>query len=170
MAEKKPAESVPPVEPVPVVAPAAAVPPPPPASAVPPALPVVDPYAASTLPPPPSYAAPSYAPAYQAGYYGAPQPPKGLSIASMVLGIAGVFFSFGYGLGLFPCIAAIITGHLARKRQPYASGFSLAGLICGYIGLGISILWVIGIILFFAYVVANPGQFKSGTGNFSSTY
>jgi hypothetical protein len=143
--------SIPPVEPVPVVVPAAVVPP------APPVPPVVDPYAAVPPPPPASYGAPSYAPAYQPGYYGAPQPPKGLSIASLVLGIAGAFFSFAYGLGLFPSIAAVITGHLARKRQPYARGLSLAGLICGYVGLGISLLWIVGIVLVVVFVAASPG-------------
>ena len=117
---------------------------------------MVAPYAPVSPPSPPSYAAPSYGPAYQSGYYAAPQPPKGLAIASMVTGIVGVFFSFGYGFGLFPSIAAVITGHFARKRQPYARGMWLAGLICGYVGIGISVLWAIGIILFIVFVAANP--------------
>jgi hypothetical protein len=86
----------------------------------------------------------------------------------MVLGIAGAFFSFAYGLGLFPSIAAIITGHLARKRQPYARGFSLAGIICGYVGLGISVLWILGIIIFVIYVATNPSYFD--TGSYGSDY
>jgi hypothetical protein len=85
----------------------------------------------------------------------------------MVLGIVGVFFSFGYGFGLFPSIAAIITGHLARKRQPYARGYWLAGLICGYVGLGISVLWIIGIILFAVFAISTSGNFS--TGSFSNT-
>jgi hypothetical protein len=126
--------------------------------------PTVDPYAA--VPPPPAPPAVSYAPAgYAPGYPGVyypPQPPRGLAIASMVLGIVGVFFSFGYGFGLFPSIAAVITGHLARKRQPSARGYWLAGLICGYIGLGISVLWIIGIILFAVFAISNPGNFSTG--------
>src|ERR1700712_269311 len=117
---------------------------------VPPVDPPVDPYAPVTPPPPPSYAAPAYAP----GYYGAPQPPQGLAIASLVTGIAGAFFSLVYGIGFLPSLAAVITGHLARKRQPHARGFWLAGLICGYVGLGISLLWFIGIILFIVFAVA----------------
>jgi hypothetical protein len=122
----------------------------------------VDPYAQVTPPPPPAPpyqaagAAPGYAPAYQAGYYGAPQPPRGLAIASMVTGIASIVFSV-YGFGILPSIAAIITGNLARKRQPYARGFWLAGLICGYIGLGFAVLWIAGIIIFVAFYAANAG-------------
>jgi hypothetical protein len=152
MTAQPPASSVPPIEPVPVVAPTAVTPPPPP----------VDPYAQPASPPPPPYAPAAYPPTSQAGYYGAPQPPKGLAIASLVTGIAGAFFSLFYGLGLFPSIAAVITGHLARKRQPYARGFWLAGLITGYVGLGISVLWIVGIIIFAVFVAANPSYFDSG--------
>jgi Domain of unknown function (DUF4190) len=141
-----------PIEPLPVVAP----PPPPP---------IVS-YAA------PAYTGPAsgqsaYPPSYQSPYFGAPQPPKGLSIASMVLGIVGVFFSLGYGFGLLPSIAAVITGHLARKRQPYASSMSLAGLICGYIGIGISVLWIVGLIVFFSLIAG--GAFGTSSSDFSNT-
>ena len=156
MPTEPPAGSVPPVEPVPVVPPAAPVTPPPP-----PVPPTIDPYAAST-PPPAAYGAPTYAPAYQAGYYGAPQPPKGLAIASMVTGIASIVFSF-YGFGILPSIAAIITGNLARTRQPHARGFWLAGLICGYIGLGFAILWIVGIIIFIVVAANDPSFLESGS-------
>jgi hypothetical protein len=157
MPTEPPAGSVPPIEPVPVVPPAVPVTPPPP-----PVPPTVDPYAAST-PPPPAYGAPAYAPAYQAGYYGAPQPPKGLSIASMVTGIVGVFFSLAYGLGLFPSIAAIITGHMAQKRQPNAKGFWIAGLVTGYVGLVLSLVGV-GLLIFVIVIAVtsanDPGSFS----------
>lgn len=156
MAEKNPAGSVPPVEPVPVGTAAAIAPPPPPT------LPTVDPYAAST-PAPPTYSAPSYAPAYQSGYYGAPQPPRGLAIASMVTGIVGVFFALIEGFGFLPSLAAVITGHLARKRQPYARGMWLTGLICGYIGLGISVLWIAFWVVFIIVLIANAGSLGTGT-------
>jgi hypothetical protein len=125
MSSEPPTNSVPPVEP------------PPPSAVTPPAPPIVDPYAA-----PPAYAPAAYAP----GYY-APQPPKGLAIASLITGIAGVFFSLFDGLGFLPSLAGVITGHLARKRQPYARGMWLAGMICGYIGLGISLIWIIVLIV-----------------------
>ena len=157
MPTEPPAGSVPPIGPVPIVPPAVPV--------APPAPPTVDPYAVAAPPPPPGYGAPAYAPAYQAGYYSAPQPPKGLAIASMVTGIASIVFSF-YGFGILPSIAAIITGNLARKSQPHARGFWLAGLICGYIGLGFAILWIIGIIIFIV-VAANDSSFlDSGSTNY----
>jgi hypothetical protein len=130
--------------------------------------PRIDPYAAPVYQP--TYQAPPYQnPAYQyPAYYGAPapMPPRGLSIASMITGIAGVFFSLGYGFGFLPSLAAVITGHLARKRQPYARGMWLSGLICGYIGLGISVLWFIGIVIFIIFAIvngANAGTDPLGT-------
>jgi hypothetical protein len=172
MTDQPPLGAVPPIEPPPAVAPRVVVVPLPP--------PVVDPYAAAAVPPPPlsyapagyppaGYAPAGYAPIYPPGYYGAPQPPKGLAIASMVLGIVGVFFSLGYGLGLFPSIAAIITGHLAQKRQPHAKGFWIAGLVTGYVGLLLSLIGVGLLIL--VIVLATTGQFNdtSTLGNATNT-
>lgn len=111
-----------------------------PAPAVPAAAAVVPPPPpAQTPPPPPAYAAPGYAPA-PAG------PVQGLSITSMILGIAGVFLSL-FGWGLLPAIAGVVTGHIAQKRQPYAKPFWLTGLITGYVGIGISLIWGLFLVL-----------------------
>lgn len=132
--------AVPPVEPTPAVA----VPPVAPAPAAPPP-PRVDPYAApgAVVTPPPGYSAPGtgYAAPTAYGAPGSYAPPQanGLSIASMITGIVGVLASFG-GLGLLPAIAAVITGHMGQKRQPYAKPFWLTGIITGYVGLAISLL------------------------------
>lgn len=133
----------------------------PPAGSVPPIEPPprIDSYAPVVPPPAPPYAAPSYTPGtYAHGYYAAPQQPKGLGIASMVTGIVGVFFSLGYGLGLFPAIAAIITGHLAQKRQPHARGFWIAGLVTGYVGLFLSLIGVGLLILIIVLAVSSGGS------------
>jgi hypothetical protein len=144
-----------PIEPTPAVAQPVA-PPPPPGYYNPPS-------------PPPQYAPPQYAPAQptagpaygnypanqypnQYATYAAPAPPSGLAITSMILGIVGVLCSFFYGFGLFPAIAAIITGHIARKKQPHARGFWLAGLITGYVGLGLCLLVIIGVVALFAFI------------------
>lgn len=74
--------------------------------------------------------------------------PSGLSIASMVTGISGVLLSLG-GLGLLPALAAVITGHMARTRDPGARPFWLTGLITGYVGLGLSV--VVGLIVIVAF-------------------
>jgi hypothetical protein len=101
-----------------------------------------DPYAAPAANPyvqnssTPQYAAPQYG--GQPYQYGAPAgQPKGLAITSMVLGIVSIVCCW---IGLV-AIAAIITGHLAQRSQPHARGFWLTGLITGYVGLGISLLY-----------------------------
>jgi hypothetical protein len=154
-----PPAATPPVEPAPAV-PAAEAPAAPVASDVPPQSTDAPP------PPPPAYAAPAYtAPAYATPSYAtpgayAPARPQGLSIASIICGIAGVLFSFG-GFGLLPSIAAVITGHLARKRQPWARGLWLTGMITGYVGIGISIIAGILIIIFFVFAASQSGNYGS---------
>ncbi|OAE00369.1 DUF4190 domain-containing protein [Arthrobacter sp. OY3WO11] len=79
----------------------------------------------------------------QQGYYGMQAEPKTLSIASMVCGIASVIM----GWLLLPQIAAIITGHMALKREPAGRGMSIAGLVLGYLCLlGYGAFWLLAII------------------------
>ena len=79
----------------------------------------------------------------QQGYYGMQAEPKTLSIASMVCGIASVIM----GWLLLPQIAAIITGHIALKREPAGRGMSIAGLVLGYLCLlGYGAFWLLAII------------------------
>jgi hypothetical protein len=94
-------------------------------------------------------AAPSGPPAYaaQPQSYGTPGPSSTLAIVSMILGIVGFVGNSIFGLGLLPGIAAVVTGHMAQKRQPHAKGFWLTGLILGYIAIAGSILiggfWIV---------------------------
>ncbi|NEM91262.1 DUF4190 domain-containing protein [Galbitalea soli] len=169
------APSVPLIEPVPI-APAAARPAPAapsqqaPAGAPPqPAYAAAPPAAAQSHPGYPGYPAQPGHPGYpaqqgypgypaQPGYAGyAPSAPRGLSIASMVLGIVGTVFAMLYGFGLLPSVTAIILGHVAQKRQRHARGFWLAGLITGYVGLALSIIVIIAVAFFVAYVINTPG-------------
>jgi hypothetical protein len=111
---------------------------------------------------PQPYSANGYAsPAYPA-YYGAPVPPRGLSITSMILGIVGVLGITAYGLGIFPAIAAVITGHIAQKKQPYAKGFWLTGIITGYVSIVLSLL-VGGLIAFFIILAVNNPEYGSSS-------
>ena len=100
-------------------------------------------------------ASPAPAPTPQTAYAAAPAaPPQGLAIASMITGIAGIFLG-GFFLA---SLAAIITGHMAQKRQPYARAFWLTGLITGYIGIGIAVVVFIFFVLWlvvFAGIVAS---------------
>jgi hypothetical protein len=82
-----------------------------------------------------------------------------LAIASLVTGIAEFLF---WPLGFFSAIAAIITGHLARRqiRQTgeRGDGFALAGLIMGYIGVVLFPLIIIGFVLIFLVAIPNANQ------------
>jgi hypothetical protein len=72
-----------------------------------------------------------------------PAEPKGLSIASMVCGIASVLL----GWFLLPQVAAIVTGHLALRREPSGKGMSITGLVLGYLCLlGYGAFWVFVIV------------------------
>lgn len=83
----------------------------------------------------------------------------------MVLGIVGVVFGLFYGLGLFPAIAAIITGHIAQKRQPAGRGFWIAGLICGYVGLLGSLIGVALLVVVIVVVANQAGTIGTDTYN-----
>ena len=83
-------------------------------------------------------------------------PARGLSIAALVTGIAGVLLGFVYGLGLFPSIAGVITGNLARKRQPEARALWLTGLICAYVGLVVSVIFS-SLLIVALYALATEG-------------
>ncbi|HAG59226.1 MAG TPA: hypothetical protein DCL83_07870 [Arthrobacter bacterium] len=96
--------------------------------------------------PPSPYGQPAYG---QPAYYGMPaQQPKGLSIASMVCGISSVLL----GWFMIPQIAAIITGHLALRREPSGKGMSITGLVLGYLCLlGYGAFWLVLIIGLMSY-------------------
>lgn len=69
----------------------------------------------------------------------APGPSNSLATASLILGIFGTFCC------IFMSIGAIVCGHIAlneSKKNGRANGLALAGLILGYIGLAIQLLWM----------------------------
>jgi hypothetical protein len=82
----------------------------------------------------------------QQPYYYA-QEPRGLSIASMVCGIS-VFIGFGFFV--LPQIAAVILGHMALSREPAGRGMALAGLILGYVGIALTVAFLV----FFVFVLS----------------
>lgn|SRR5215475_7719014 len=112
---------------------------PPPAQSPPPGAPTPPPA------PPPSYGQPTTGYGYQTG-------PKtnGLAIASLVLGIAGLVF---YVCGV-ASILALVFGYMARgqiDRDPAnqgGRGMAIAGIIMGWIGVAIFVIfWVVIIIV-----------------------
>ena len=82
----------------------------------------------------------------QPNYYGMPAEPKGLSIASMCCGIA---VYLGFGFILLPQIAAVVLGHMALKKEPSGRGMAIAGLVMGYLGILLTVvfgaLFIIGL-------------------------
>ena len=81
---------------------------------------------------------------YQPGYYPAVNTPtSGLAIGSLVCGILELFT-----LG-FAAIPAVILGHLARtqirRTGERGDGMAIAGLVLGYLGIGIWTLIIIAL-------------------------
>ena len=90
-----------------------------------------------------------------------PQRSPLLSILALVAGIVGLVFALIFGwipfvgaiLGLLISAAGVVLGHLGQRRERSAKGFWLTGLITGYIGAAISLLWLvvwIGVAIFAA--------------------
>lgn len=87
---------------------------------------------------------------------------SGLAIASLVCGIAAwVVFPF------IAAIAAVVTGHLAKKEIRRSNntiggdGMALAGLLMGYIQLGLMLLAVIFIMMIVLLVAPGSQVFGS---------
>ncbi len=91
-----------------------------------------------------------------------PQPPPptdGMALASLICGITGLVFMGCYGAGTPISIAAVICGHLCRQRliregNSSSAAMAMAGLITGYIGVGLIVLALIGILVFIAFFSA----------------
>ena len=69
-----------------------------------------------------------------------PQQPRRLALISMILGIGGLVLSF-FGVGFFVVVAAVITGHIASRRQHHAKALWLTGIIAGYVGIAFSAVY-----------------------------
>src|SRR5215472_16145661 len=78
---------------------------------------------------------------YQQAPFGAQRPTNGMAIAALICGVCQVFFWFLTG------IPAIVLGHLARRqiRQTgeAGDGMALAGMILGYIGVALGVLFTL---------------------------
>jgi hypothetical protein len=62
---------------------------------------------------------------------------KGLAIASFILGIIGLLFSFVFGLGILPSILAVIFGIIPLIKKVLRS-MAIPGLIMGLLGIVVS--------------------------------
>lgn len=106
-----------------------------------------DPYQAPVDPAPyPPYAA--WVPQQMTPPLQAQPGTNGMSIASMVLGIVGLFVSW-FTLGI-PSILAVIFGHIGlsqtSKSRQSGRGMAVAGLATGYIAIGLFALFIFVVI------------------------
>lgn len=93
---------------------------------------------------------------YAQGGYGYAAPGNNtLALVSLIAGIAGYIV-----LPFVAHIAAIITGHMAKKQiaqtGEQGGGMATAGLVLGYVGVALSVLG--GIIVVIALVAASNGS------------
>ncbi|KOG34842.1 hypothetical protein AQJ84_29425 [Streptomyces resistomycificus] len=89
-------------------------------------------------------------------YYGwpgmTPAPSNGMGTASLVLGIIAAVGFCLWPLALVAGILSVVFGVLARKKagrgEATNPGQALAGLICGSVGLGLSIAFIVLLVAF----------------------
>ncbi len=90
------------------------------------------------------------------------QSTNGMAIASLVLGIVGIVSVCFYCFGFIPALLAVIFGHIARgqirRMGGQGDGMALAGLIMGYIIMGLAVL-----VMVFFLVVAIIGGVQSSS-------
>jgi len=99
---------------------------------------------------PAAYQQPGYVQAYGVAVYPvAPPQPKGLSVASMVLGLVSLVAGFTFVVPLI----GLILGILGVRREPAGRGMAIAGIIISAL---ILLIWVviIGLIVFAGIVAA----------------
>ncbi len=95
--------------------------------------------------------APAY-PGYPQQYVPGMNPTNPLAIASFICSLAGIFVT---GLG----IIGIILGHIAlgqiKRSNGYEQGrgFALAGLIIGYVWLGLIVIFLVAFVLLFLLII-----------------
>lgn len=111
------------------------------------------PPAAGAYPPPAPGVPPSgYAPAYPAG----PRT-NTLAIVSLIASISAFVV-----LPFLGSVAGVITGHLALSQigrtGEQGRGLALGGLIAGYIGVGLAVLGVIVLLLFWGFLLTAVAQ------------
>lgn len=90
---------------------------------------------------------------------GAPKAPV-LSIISLISGIVGLLSAWFY-IGIVFGIAAVVLGHLGQRKEPQAKGFWLTGLITGYLGIVVSIGWIIFTVVFASFIYSQlPAEYN----------
>ncbi|MDQ2084978.1 DUF4190 domain-containing protein [Herbivorax sp. ANBcel31] len=79
---------------------------------------------------------------------------NGMAIASMVLGIVGIPLFCCSGIGIVPAALAVILGFISLNSIKKSGGIekgkgmAIAGIIMGFIGVGLAIIVIIGLVFF----------------------
>jgi len=88
--------------------------------------------------------------------YVMPRRTNGLAVASLACGIGQLFF------WLLAAIPAVVLGHMARRQIRQTGedgdGLAVAGLVLGWIGIVLSVLFVGGIVALVAVSAAHGGS------------
>ena len=117
----------------------------------------------------PGYPAPSSSQPYGQPYgqpYAAPLKSNGLTIASMICGIASVLLCWVYLiLPLALGIPAVIMGHISLKKiknDPALGGkpMAITGLITGYVGIGLGLIIGVFLIIFIVSVFSVSNSYN----------
>jgi hypothetical protein len=86
--------------------------------------------------------------------YAAPPEKNALGVWSLVLGILSVVMLFSCLVGFLAAIPAVITGHLSRRAQREGladnGGLALAGIITGWVTIGLTLLGIAGLAVLFS--------------------
>lgn len=88
-------------------------------------------------------------------------PTDGLALASLICSIAGLAFMSCYFAGIPFSIAGVVCAHLCRRRlvaqgNQTSAGLALAGLIIGYVGIGIFVAVLLVFVVIFGFAAATP--------------
>ncbi|MCA9303569.1 MAG: DUF4190 domain-containing protein [Phycisphaerales bacterium] len=104
-------------------------------------------------------------------YSPAPQQTSGKAIASMVLGICSIITCWAYGIpGIICGILAIVFAKHAFQRindglaPETSAGMAKAGKICGWVGLCLSIAYLLFIVVYVIIIVGLIGA-AAASGN-----
>ncbi|MCT9819991.1 DUF4190 domain-containing protein [Microbacterium sp. W1N] len=111
------------------------------------------PYGAPQQPygtPPQAYGAPQQPYGYG---YAAPRRTNALAVVSLVSSLAGFVLAWTWVLAL-GVVAGVITGHIAlgriKRTGEGGRGMALAGVIVGWVGIGLGVLGILAFAMFFA--------------------
>jgi hypothetical protein len=102
----------------------------------------------------------------QNAQYLAPLPTSTLAIVSLVAGILGFT-----ALPMLGTIVALVTGYMARGETratpPRAGGDGLAtaGIVMGYIQLGLTVIGLCCFVLYFVFMLGGLGLLWAGAGS-----